>query len=168
VRARQARFSRSKLLPFNCRQQVTLNQALSGLGVKYGRYGYRRITVLLRNAGWPVGKDRVQRIWRREGLKVPQKQRPRECRVTERDILERTRALRAAITELRSLRSRRRRLQTQSGEWCRPRLRGSRPTSRLTRQCLDPQCPTRVCDSSASRSVMSDGNRSSRPSPRYS
>jgi transposase InsO family protein len=31
----------------------------------------------LRNAGWPVGKDRVQRIWRREGLKVPQKQRPR-------------------------------------------------------------------------------------------
>ena len=31
----------------------------------------------LREAGWPVGKDRVQRIWQREGLKVPQKQRPR-------------------------------------------------------------------------------------------
>jgi transposase InsO family protein len=45
--------------------------------VKYGRYGYRRITALLQRAGWPVGKDRVQRIWRREGLKVPQKQRPR-------------------------------------------------------------------------------------------
>jgi hypothetical protein len=44
---------------------------------KYGRYGYRRITALLRDAGWQVGKDRVQRIWRREGLKVPQKQRPR-------------------------------------------------------------------------------------------
>ncbi len=43
----------------------------------YGRYGYRRITALLRDAGWQVGKDRVQRIWRREGLKVPQKQRPR-------------------------------------------------------------------------------------------
>ena len=28
-------------------------------------------------AGWEVGKDRVQRIWRREGLKVPQKQKPR-------------------------------------------------------------------------------------------
>ncbi len=41
------------------------------------RYGYRRITALLRNGGWPVGKDRVQRIWRREGLKVLQKQRPR-------------------------------------------------------------------------------------------
>ena len=33
--------------------------------------------MLLQSAGWPVGKDRVQRIWRREGLKVPQKQRPR-------------------------------------------------------------------------------------------
>ncbi len=30
---------------------------------------WRRITVLLQHAGWPVGKDRVQRIWRREGLK---------------------------------------------------------------------------------------------------
>ena len=54
-----------------------LTQAILALGVKYGRYGYRRITVLLQNAGWPVGRDRVQRIWRREGLKVPQKQRPR-------------------------------------------------------------------------------------------
>lgn len=47
------------------------------LAVKYGRYGYRRITVLLRDAGWVVGKDRVRRIWRHEGLKVPQKQRAR-------------------------------------------------------------------------------------------
>jgi putative transposase len=33
--------------------------------------------IKLQEAGWQVGKDRVQRIWRREGLKVPQKQRPR-------------------------------------------------------------------------------------------
>jgi hypothetical protein len=33
--------------------------------------------VLLREAGWRVSKDRVERIWRREGLKVPQKQKPR-------------------------------------------------------------------------------------------
>lgn len=38
----------------------------------------RQIEVgLLQSAGWQVGKDRVQRIWRREGLKVPQKQRAR-------------------------------------------------------------------------------------------
>ena len=52
-------------------------RAIIALATKYGRYGYRRITALLRRAGWQVGKDRVQRIWRREGLKVPQKQKPR-------------------------------------------------------------------------------------------
>ena len=54
-----------------------LTQAIVSLASEYGRYGYRRITALLRSAGWRVGKDRVQRIWRREGLKVPQKQRSR-------------------------------------------------------------------------------------------
>jgi putative transposase len=46
------------------------------LASEYGRLGYRRITVLLQQAGWNVGKDRVQCIWRREGLKVPAKQKP--------------------------------------------------------------------------------------------
>lgn len=54
-----------------------LTKAVVTLASQYGRYGYRRITALLRTAAWRVGKDRVQRIWRREGLKVPQKQRPR-------------------------------------------------------------------------------------------
>ena len=40
----------------------------------YGRYGYRRITALLRRDGWTVNRKRVERIWRREGLKVPSKQ----------------------------------------------------------------------------------------------
>jgi putative transposase len=54
-----------------------LTAAILTLASEYGRYGYRRITALLQSAGWQVGKDRVQRIWRREALKVPQKQRPR-------------------------------------------------------------------------------------------
>ena len=54
-----------------------LTQAIMALAVQYGRYGYRRITKMLNADGWDVGTDRVQRIWRREGLKVPQKQRPR-------------------------------------------------------------------------------------------
>ena len=54
-----------------------LTQAIVVLAAQYGRYGYRRITALLVMAGWKVGKDRVERIWRREGLKVPQKQKPR-------------------------------------------------------------------------------------------
>jgi transposase InsO family protein len=54
-----------------------LTQAIIALASEYGRYGYRRITVKLQETGWQVGTDRVQRIWRREGLKVPQKQRAR-------------------------------------------------------------------------------------------
>ena len=41
---------------------------------KYGRYGYRRITALLRVEGWVVNHKRVERILRQEGLKVPKKQ----------------------------------------------------------------------------------------------
>jgi putative transposase len=44
------------------------------LAIKYGRYGYRRITALLNAEGWRVNHKRVERIWRREGLKVPKKQ----------------------------------------------------------------------------------------------
>ena len=53
-----------------------LTKDIVDLATKYGRYGYRRITALLnsRNIGWRVNHKRVERIWRREGLKVPQKQ----------------------------------------------------------------------------------------------
>jgi putative transposase len=51
-----------------------LTAAIVGLASAYGGYGYRRITALLRQAGWRVDAKRVERIWRREGLKVPRKQ----------------------------------------------------------------------------------------------
>jgi transposase InsO family protein len=54
-----------------------LTQAIVALASQYGRYGYRRITALLVRAGWKVGKDRIERIWRCEGLKVPKRQKPR-------------------------------------------------------------------------------------------
>lgn len=44
------------------------------LAGEYGRYGYRRITGLLRQIGWQVNAKRVERIWRQEGLKVPSRQ----------------------------------------------------------------------------------------------
>ena len=44
------------------------------LASQYGRYGYRRVTKLLRDEGWGVNHKRVERLWRREGLKVPHKQ----------------------------------------------------------------------------------------------
>ena len=48
-----------------------LTSAIIRLAERFGRYGYRRITALLRNDGWYVNEKRVYRIWRREGLKVP-------------------------------------------------------------------------------------------------
>jgi putative transposase len=58
--------------------ELTRNIVL--LASNYGRYGYRRVAALLNDSGMVVGKDRVQRIWRREGLKVPQKQ-PKRSRL---------------------------------------------------------------------------------------
>jgi len=51
-----------------------LTAAIIELASQYGRYGYRRITALLRQDGWHVNHKRVERIWRREGLRVPHKQ----------------------------------------------------------------------------------------------
>ena len=73
--------------PMHRTDEDALTEAIIQLASEYGRYGYRRITALLQEAGWYVGKDRVQRIWRREGLKVPQKQRPRGRFVAERRLL---------------------------------------------------------------------------------
>ena len=53
---------------------MTLTASIVRLAGQYGRYGYRRITALLRAEGWMVNHKRVERIWRREGLKVPMKQ----------------------------------------------------------------------------------------------
>ncbi|MEW5797869.1 MAG: IS3 family transposase [Bacteroidota bacterium] len=51
-----------------------ITKRIVSLATDYGRYGYRRITAMLRNEGWRVNHKRVERIWRLEGLKVPQKQ----------------------------------------------------------------------------------------------
>jgi transposase InsO family protein len=58
-----------------------LTADLVELARQYGRYGYRKIAELLRTtAGWVVNDKRVERIWRREGLKVPAKQ-PKRSRL---------------------------------------------------------------------------------------
>jgi transposase InsO family protein len=51
---------------------------------QFGRYGYRRIAALLREAGCAAKVQRVEKVWRREGLKVPQKQ-PKKCRLRLND-----------------------------------------------------------------------------------
>jgi putative transposase len=79
VRATQRR----ELLPPSDEKQLTHD--IIDLATKYGRYGYRRVTALLNNEkGWRVNHKRVERIWRREGLKVPKKQ-PKRGRLWQND-----------------------------------------------------------------------------------
>ncbi len=52
-------------------------ERMVGLSRENPRYGYRRVWAMLRREGWLVNKKRVHRLWREEGLKVPQKQRKR-------------------------------------------------------------------------------------------
>ena len=60
--------------PTRPNDEAALTANIIALAKQYGRYGYRRITALLRTGGWAVNKKRVERIWRREGLKIPAKQ----------------------------------------------------------------------------------------------
>ncbi|MBP0447350.1 IS3 family transposase [Roseomonas sp. SSH11] len=60
--------------PRQADDEAALTESIIGLARQYGRYGYRRITALLRAEGWRCNHKRVERIWRREGLKVPARQ----------------------------------------------------------------------------------------------
>lgn len=60
--------------PVRADDEDALTFAIVELATRYGRYGYKRITALLKRDGWHVNHKRVARIWKREGLKVPVKQ----------------------------------------------------------------------------------------------
>jgi putative transposase len=66
--------STQRKIPTTPDDEAALTADIIALATQYGRYGYRRITALLREAGWRVNRKRVERIWRQEGLKVPHKQ----------------------------------------------------------------------------------------------
>lgn len=66
--------STQRKAPAAADDEAALTSAIIDLAKRFGRYGYRRITALLRAEGWRVNHKRVERIWRREGLKVPRRQ----------------------------------------------------------------------------------------------
>lgn len=65
-------------IPKKSQDEEALTRDILRLACQYGRYGYRRITALLHREGWRVNHKRVERIWREQGLKVPQKQPKRK------------------------------------------------------------------------------------------
>lgn len=66
--------STQRKIPRGRDDEERLTADIIDLARKYGRYGYRKIAELLRRTGWVVNDKRVERIWRREGLKVPARQ----------------------------------------------------------------------------------------------
>lgn len=54
-----------------------LRLAMIRLAKRYGRYGYRKITELLRVEGWCVNHKKIERLWREEGLKLPERHKKR-------------------------------------------------------------------------------------------
>ncbi len=68
-----------RYIPTRPNDEVALQEDIICLASKYGRYGYRRITALLRADGWRVNHKRVERIWREEGLKVPKNNRRKDA-----------------------------------------------------------------------------------------
>ena len=66
--------STQRKTPTGREDEAELIADIIALATQYGRYGYRRITALLQEAGWTVNFERVERIWRQEGRPVPQKQ----------------------------------------------------------------------------------------------
>jgi hypothetical protein len=63
---------------FSASDEKQLTADIIALATRYGRYGYRRITALLNEKkGWRVNHKKVERIWRKEGLKVLKKQTKR-------------------------------------------------------------------------------------------
>jgi putative transposase len=67
--------STQRRVPKGRDDEKRLTEDIVTLARQYGRYGYRKIAELLRRrSGWVVNDKRVERIWRREGLKVPAKQ----------------------------------------------------------------------------------------------
>jgi len=72
--------STQRHVPRGREDQARLVADMIELARQYGRYGYRRIAALLREAGWSVSDGRIERLWRREGLKVPMKQ-PKRARL---------------------------------------------------------------------------------------
>ena len=57
--------------------EAALTADIIRLATQYGRYGYKKVTALLRIEGWPVNHKRIERIWTLEGLRVPERQKKR-------------------------------------------------------------------------------------------
>jgi len=99
-------------VPHCSEDEEALRKRIIELARAYGRYGYRRMTALLQREGWAVNHKRVERLWRQEGLQVPQKQPKRESPCKTPIVLSNWRRLMKGF--LNSISKRRRRTGSPS------------------------------------------------------
>ena len=72
--------STQRKIPRGREDEEQLTADIIALARRYGRYGYRKIAAFLRQVGWLVNDKWVERIRRREGLKVHARQ-PKRARL---------------------------------------------------------------------------------------
>lgn len=61
--------STQRLTPPSANKEEALARRIEALVRENPRFGYRRITAMLRLEGWQINAKRVYRIWRREGYR---------------------------------------------------------------------------------------------------
>jgi putative transposase len=64
--------------PFVAQDDAALRAELRAFSRERPRWGYRQAHQHLLGEGWSINRKRVQRLWREEGLRVPQKRRKRQ------------------------------------------------------------------------------------------
>ncbi len=72
--------STQRRLPRRGRPDDALRAELRAFSEAHPRWGYRRAWATLRGRGWHVNRKRIQRLWRDEGLRVPERRRKRQRR----------------------------------------------------------------------------------------
>jgi hypothetical protein len=74
-------------VPCGLPDEAQLTEDIIALAEEFGRYGYRRITGVLNNSGWHVNHQGVERIWRREGARLPSIATEEETALAERQFV---------------------------------------------------------------------------------
>lgn len=65
--------STQRYRPVPSELELKIVKRMNALAEEHPRYGYRRVWALLRSEGFPVNKKRIERLWRLEGHRVPQR-----------------------------------------------------------------------------------------------
>jgi putative transposase len=73
--------------PSVAQDQSVLRMRIRDIADQRPRFGYQRIHVMLRRAGWPINKKRVRRLYRLDGLQLRRQMRRRKHMSLHRGVV---------------------------------------------------------------------------------